>query len=320
MRTNVNAVQILDYEPTINDFRRDVLDGLRRKPKQLDSKLLYDEKGSTLFEDITTLPEYYPTRTEIEILKRYAKDISSCIGGAVALIELGSGSSKKTKNLLNAISDPTVYMPVDISKEFLHKSAQSLVDDFPNLQVTAICADYTKPFHLPNINTKRVVFFPGSTFGNFEPLEGEEFLRRLSRDLTREDGLLIGIDLKKSTVILNRAYNDSAGITAAFNLNVLERINRELNTDFQLNRFVHYAFFNEEQERIEMHLKSLVDQVVMIGTEQIEFKKGETIHTENSYKFTIPSFQKLVQRAGFQPIKVWADPEFFFSVHYLQVE
>lgn len=319
MQTNQSRVEVLDYHPTIEDVRRNVLDGLKSTPKRLDSKLLYDAKGSALFEEITTLPEYYPTRAELDILRRYANEISTYIGEHVVLIELGSGSSKKVKILLDAISDPAAYMPVDISREFLEASTESLSKIYPNLRIVAICADYTQPFTLPAVSSKKVLFFPGSTFGNFEPREAEKFLARMSRILTSGDGLLIGLDLQKSSAVLNAAYNDATGVTAAFNLNLLERINRELNANFQLHQFVHSAFYNEEKKRIEMHLKSVVDQVVTVANEHIPFEKGETIHTENSYKFSVPAFQQLVKNAGFKPVKVWMDTESLFSVQYLEV-
>jgi dimethylhistidine N-methyltransferase len=319
MTIQSTSFQLLDFQPTVNDFRMEVLNGLKKEPKQLDSKLLYDEKGSTLFEKITTLPEYYQTRTELAILKRYAKDMASYIGEQAVLIELGSGSSEKVKMLLDELPKPAAYIPVDISKTFLEESAKSLAHAYPNLTVAAICADYTRSFDLPNIQGKKVVFFPGSTFGNFELLEANAFLRLMSGMLTKGDGLLIGIDLKKDLSILNRAYNDSAGVTAAFNLNVLERINRELDADFQLHQFEHRAFYNKKRERIEMHLKSLVDQVVTVGLVPIHFKKGETIHTENSYKFSILAFQAMAEANGFKSQKVWTDSDSLFSVHYLQV-
>lgn len=319
MKIKQNIVEMIDYQPSINDFRMEVLDGLKSTPKRLNSKLLYDEKGSALFEKITMVPEYYPTRTELAILTRYAEEISTYLGRQIVLIELGSGSSKKVKILLNAMSDPVAYMPIDISKEFLQVSTQSLANAYPHLQVMAICADYTQSFNLPDVPTKRVVFFPGSTFGNFEPQEAETFLIRLSRLLRKGDGLLIGIDLEKSASILNAAYNDTAGITAAFNLNLLLRMNRELHTNFQIKQFEHDAFYNEQQKRIEMHLKSLSEQVVIVDQEHIQFMEGETIHTENSYKFSIDAFQQLAEKAGFEPIKVWTDAQSLFSVHYLEV-
>ncbi|WDL98174.1 L-histidine N(alpha)-methyltransferase [Alicyclobacillus sp. ALC3] len=320
MRTDQRAYELLDFQPTITDLRMEVLDGLRRQQKRLDCKLLYDERGSTLFEEITTLPEYYPTRAEMEILRQHAKDIAACIGEKSALIELGSGSGKKVRLLFSKLPDPVAYMAVDISKEFLQMSAEGLAGEHPGLKVVAICADYTQPFELPHLPAKKVLFFPGSTFGNFDPPQGQRFLSRWSRMLAKGDGLLIGIDLKKSSDVLHSAYNDSTGVTAAFNLNLLARLNRELGADFQLHRFEHYAFYNEFESRIEMHIRSREDQVVTIGNVPIHFHVGETIHTENSYKFSVHSFHDLAKKSGFSSVQVWTDSAGLFSVHYLEVD
>ncbi|WP_416825485.1 L-histidine N(alpha)-methyltransferase [Ectobacillus polymachus] len=321
MKISKPSVEVLDLEPNAENFYNEVFAGLNKEQKQLDSKLLYDEKGSNLFEKITTLPEYYLTRTELLILRRYAKEIVSYFGEHALLIDLGSGSSEKVKILLDKVPNLAAYIAVDISKVFLEKSAIALANEYPNLKVAAMCADYTQSIDLPDIyqERKRIVFFPGSTFGNFEPSHAEAFLKRISKMLTKGDGLLIGIDMKKDTSILHRAYNDSLGVTAAFNLNVLDRINRELHASFQLHQFKHDAFYNDEQERIEMHIKSLVDQVVMIDKKPIVFKKGETIHTENSYKYDINSFQTMTEKNGFKTKQVWTDPDSLFSVHYLTV-
>jgi dimethylhistidine N-methyltransferase len=319
MNVQKTSVKLLDVQSNTENFRLEVLTGLNKEPKQLDSKWLYDEKGSSLFEKITTLPEYYLTRTELLILRRYAKEMVSFFGERAMLIDLGSGSSEKVKILLDEVPDLSAYIPVDISKEFLKESATALASEYPSLKVTAVCADYTKLFDLSSFNQegKMIVFFPGSTIGNFEPSHAEAFFKRISKMLTKGDGLLIGIDMKKDPSILNRAYNDSFGVTAAFNLNVLARINRELQADFQLHQFEHYAYYNEKHERIEMHIQSLVDQVVTIDRMPILFKKGETIHTENSYKYDVTTFKTLVEKNGFKTEKVWTDPDSFFSVHYL---
>ncbi|MCF8564181.1 L-histidine N(alpha)-methyltransferase [Alicyclobacillus tolerans] len=319
MGTGERMYELLDFQPTLSDLRMEVLDGLRRRQKQLDCKLLYDERGSALFEEITTLPEYYPTRAEMEILRKHSREMATYIGEKSALIELGSGSGKKVRLLLNELLDPVAYMAIDISKEFLQMSAESLASEYPNLKIVAICTDYTQPFQLPNHPAKKVVFFPGSTFGNFDPPEAERFLRRWSRMLSKGDGLLIGIDLKKSIDGLHWAYNDSAGVTAAFNLNLLTRLNRELDADFQLERFDHYAFYNEVEDRIEMHIRSRLAQVVTVGNVPVHFGLGETIHTENSYKFSVHSFNELAQKSGFTPVKVWTDSTGLFSVHYLEI-
>lgn len=298
----------------------EILGGLKRKSKQLDAKWFYDEKGSILFDRITTLPEYYPTRTELSILKKNSSEIAANIGSQSVLIDLGSGSSEKVKILLDELPDQFTYMPVDISKEFLEDSVMTLTDEYPNLKVTAICTDYTHSFDLPKIEGKKVVFFPGSTFGNFEPEQGHAFLKRMSEALSIGDGLLMGLDLKKEPSILNRAYNDSAGVTKAFNLNLLERINRELDADFQMDQFDHLAFYNEEKNRIEMHLQSLAYQKVMIGESPICFQEGETIHTENSYKFDLRAFCEMAEAVGFKKKKIWTDSKSLFSILYFQVD
>ncbi|SER93965.1 dimethylhistidine N-methyltransferase [Gracilibacillus ureilyticus] len=311
-------IQILDFQPSLGSFRTEVLMGLKSEKKYIDSKWLYDEAGSALFENITALPEYYPTRTELSILLKNAKEITSCVGEQVTLVDFGSGSSEKVKILLNEMKQSISYMPVDISKEFLLESAKQIANENPKLNVTAICADYTKLPDLPFVPGKKVIFFPGSTFGNFEVKKGKEFLKRISNMLKVGDGLLIGLDLKKSHQILNRAYNDDSGVTAAFNLNLLKRINRELDGNFDITRFEHFAFFNEKQERVEMHLKSLQDQFVTIGEDLIEFRKNETIHTENSYKFDLETFELMAKNSGFKNHSVWTDPDSLFSVIYLE--
>ncbi|WCK56270.1 L-histidine N(alpha)-methyltransferase [Aneurinibacillus sp. Ricciae_BoGa-3] len=321
MTQSNSTVKIYDFYPSFASFKTEILDGLRKPQKEIHAKFFYDKLGSELFEEITMLDEYYPTRTEIFILEQYKKEIASMVGIDSILIEFGSGSSKKIRILLDELPDLTAYMPIDISKEYLEESTEILAHHFPNLPIVAVCADYTELLHLPDIKhaARQVAFFPGSTIGNFEPLAAQKFLRRVSRTLKKGDGMIIGVDLKKDPSVLHAAYNDAKGITAEFNSNLLRRINRELNADFILDNFRHHAFYNKEFGRIEMHLISLTDQTVRVANENISFTKGETIHTENSYKYSIMEFQDMVRNNGFFPEKVWIDPNNLFGVFYLGV-
>jgi dimethylhistidine N-methyltransferase len=316
-----NEVEVIDCTPSTGSFAAEVLAGLSKPFKELSPKLFYDKVGSELFEKITNLQEYYVTRTELTILEENAFEIANHIGNDAALIEFGSGSSRKIKILLDQLSDLAYYIPIDISKKMLIDAAESIADAYENVKVLAICADFTKGMTVPSLeNTgKKVIFYPGSTIGNFKREEAKLFLNRSFAMLEKGDGLLIGVDLKKDAAVLNRAYNDTEGVTARFNLNVLERINRELNANFDLALFAHQAFYNEDQGRVEMHIQSLAEQTVSVQGELFHFAKEETIHTENSHKYTIQEFQSLAQESGFTPVEVWTDPNKWFSVHYLQV-
>jgi dimethylhistidine N-methyltransferase len=271
-----------------------------------------------LFDAITELPEYYPTRTEIGILQEHGEIIAELLGQDCLLLELGSGSSKKIRVLLDALK-PAVYMPVDISREHLLGSAEALAADYPALEIHAVCADYTTDFDLPccpdPIN--RVAFFPGSSIGNFEPSTALELLRRVAHHLKEGGRMLIGVDLKKDAELLHAAYNDSQQLTAAFNLNMLHRINRELDADFDVQAFAHHAFYNERQGRVEMHLVSKAAQTVTVAGQLFEFAAGESIHTENSYKYSVEEFLALAEKAGFFSERVWTDDDRLFSVHCL---
>jgi L-histidine N-alpha-methyltransferase len=302
-----------------SEFAQDVLDGLRACRKRLPAKYFYDEAGSRLFERITTLPEYYPTRTEMRILKEHAADIARHLPKKCAVIEFGSGPSQKARLLLGAAPHVTAYLPVDISLAFMRREAECVRRDFPAMAVIPIEADFTQPFELPRAvaNLPRAGFFPGSTIGNFEPHEANGFFRYVARMLGPAAVFIIGVDLIKDPAILHAAYNDAAGVTAQFNLNLLARINRELGANFDLNAFEHRAFYNGELNRIEMHLASTRGQEVSIGGETIGFRAGETIHTENSYKYSVESFSALVRGAGWAPLAVWTDAEQYFSVHVL---
>jgi len=269
-----------------------------------------------LFEKICGLPEYYATRTEVDILKTQAREIARLIGPNCLLIELGSGSSTKVRLLLDALQ-PATYMPVDISKDHLLENANALAGDYPWLDVRAACMDFTQKLHIPfnsNVSSK-VVFFPGSSIGNFEPHEATVLMERIAELLRPKGTLLIGVDLKKDPVILNAAYNDAGGITEAFNKNLFVRINRELRADFRVENFEHKAFYNEDKGRVEMHLVSKSDQVVSIGGVRSNISKGEGIHTENSYKYRIDEFLDMAGKAGLEHRKTWTDNDNLFSVH-----
>jgi dimethylhistidine N-methyltransferase len=310
---------LLDLEPLRTTMRDEVILGLCKVPKELPSKYLYDEEGSHLFEQICELEEYYPTRTELSLLQECMAEIVSLLGPDCLLIEYGSGSSKKTRMLLDALPTPAGYVPIDISKEFLMYSAQSLATLYPQLEVLPVCADYTNDVTIPTPTrsvSRRVAYFPGSTIGNFDPQPAQRFLTQVAR-VCEGGGLLIGVDLKKDFNLLHAAYNDQQGVTAQFNKNLLLRINAELNGDFQLDQFGHYAFYNPGESRIEMHLFSKRDQIVHIGDAEIAFRHGESIWTESSYKYTLHEFAQLAATAGFRVEQVWTDPQAWFSIQYL---
>jgi L-histidine Nalpha-methyltransferase len=311
-----------DLAPGEESFRDAVLKGLGRARKAIPCKFFYDVRGSALFEEICRLPEYYPTRTEIGILEENAGEIAAQMGPHCRIIEFGSGASHKARILLQALDRPAAYVPVDISREHLREAAASLAEDFPELPVIAVCADYTRPFRLPPLagpGGKRVGFFPGSTIGNFEPDAAADFLVNCADILGSGGEMLIGVDLKKETRILEAAYNDRAGVTAAFNLNLLERINRELDGDIDPDCFEHFAFYNETEGRVEIYIRSLADQDASIAGRCLTFAAGELIHTEYSYKYAVPEFRALAARAGFRPVDTWTDPAELFSVHYFRL-
>ena len=311
----------IDYKPRLASFSDTVINGLSAYPKVLDPKFLYDEEGSRLFEQICELPEYYPTRTEMAILERHANAMRDAVGKQTMLIEYGSGSSRKVRMLLERLQ-PSAYVAIDISREQLLDACNELSLLYPDLPITAVCADYSQPLDwqdiAPQDNARRLAFFPGSTIGNFQPDQAIAFLSKVREQVGKDGGLLIGVDLKKDRARLHAAYNDRAGVTAAFNLNLLHRINRELGGDFNPQQFRHHAFYNEQAGRIEMHLVSRRAQRVRIGEHEFSFAEGESIHTENSYKYTVSGFQALAAQAGFRAGDVWEDEERLFSVHYLQ--
>ncbi len=310
--------QFFDQHPEITNFRSDVIQGLSAAEPYISPKYFYDETGSRLFEEICNSKEYYPTRTEVGIIRDNIDDIVDKLGKDCLLIEPGSGDSYKVRLLLDALR-PIAYLPIDISKLYLQGEAQKLAAEFTWLNVHAICADFTGKLELPyHVNsTNKVAFFPGSTIGNFAPEQAVSVLKEMNAMVGGNGGLLIGVDLQKESSILNAAYNDESGFTEKFNKNLLVRINRELCANFELDQFQHYAFYNEQQFRIEMHLISLRDQQVTIDDKIFHFKKDQFILTEYSHKYSIDSFQALAEQAGFKRKKSWVDKNQLFSLHYL---
>lgn len=303
-------------------FRDEVLAGLSKSARRLPCKFFYDEQGAQLFRQICELPEYYVTRTEIEILRLHGAEIAAALGPQIELIGLGTGAGTKTKILLEELERPAVYVPIDISKEQLEKSSERFRKMFPNLQILPVAADYLEPFELPlprQLSSRSVIYFPGSTIGNFEPDDASEFLSRLVELAGEGGGLLIGVDLQKDRHVIETAYNDSAGVTAKFNKNLLARINRELGADFDLAHWQHYAIYNPADGRIEIYLISEIDQTVRIGERAFQFRAGEKILTEYSYKHTIGGFIMLARQAGFEFQQIWTDDERWFGVFYFTV-
>lgn len=316
------SIDLVDEQPGVQALRREVLAGLSLDQKTLPPKLLYDETGARLFEDICETQDYYVTRTEFSIMHEHVGDMARRIGPRCRLVEYGSGASTKTRMLLEHLETPAGYVPIDIAKEQLVETASALAMDFPNLPVAPVCADFTSEFTLPeepDEAVRSVVYCPGSTIGNFHPPEAGRMLQHAATVTGHQGGVLMGVDLIKPRDVLERAYNDSEGVTAAFNLNLLERLNRELNADFDLTRFRHRAHFNEAKSRVEMHLESLEAQQVRVGGATISFEAGETIHTECSYKYRLEQFQELARRAGLTVQEVWTDPRAYFSIQFLGV-
>ena len=307
---------------TKENFRDEVLDGLSKSPRQLPYKFFYDQRGAQLFQEICDLPEYYITRTEIEILRLHGADMAKALGPQVELIGLGTGAGTKTRILLEELHNPAVYVPIDISKEQLEQSSARFREMFPTLQVLPVCVDYLEPFELPlprRLSSRSVIYFPGSTIGNFEPEIASELLAHLVDVAGDGGGLLIGVDLQKDRDVLERAYNDAAGVTAQFNKNLLVRINRELEADFDLNRWQHHAIYSPSEGRIEIYLISDNEQTVHIGAREFQFRAGEEILTEYSYKHTIAGFIELARKAGFHFEQVWTDDARWFGVFYFTV-
>ena len=311
-----------DRLPSAGSFLDDVIAGLSRPRKELPPKYFYDERGSWLFEAICEAPEYYLTRAESALMAARAGEMARRLGPRCAVIEYGCGSGRKTRILVDAL-DPVVYVPIDIAREQLLATAAAFAADYPRLAVLAVCADYSRPLALPKLAAvgarRRIIYFPGSTIGNLDGPEARAFLVNARNLAGPGGGMLVGVDLKKDAARLNAAYNDAGGVTAEFNLNLLRRMNRELGAGFDIAVFRHHAFYNAARGRIEMHLISLKDQKARIGGRSFHFRGGESIHTENSCKYSVDEFRRLASGAGFEPAACWTDPERLFAVHYLAV-
>ncbi|MFB6271354.1 MAG: L-histidine N(alpha)-methyltransferase [Salinibacter sp.] len=322
MQTSTPVRPVLDQAPDTESFREAALTGLRNPQKQIPTKFHYDERGSKLFDQICELDEYYPTRTEIGIMKHNAGAMTEAIGSRARLVEYGSGSSLKTRILLDHHDDLATYVPVDISKEHLVESARELAEDYSSIPIQPVCADYTTAFDLPEPPlppARTVGYYPGSTIGNFRRDEARDFLVRVADTVGPNGGLLIGVDLRKDIDVLTAAYDDSEGVTAAFNKNLLRRMNRELDATFDLDSFEHWVRWNEDRGCIESHLRSTRAQTVTVAGESFAFEEGETIHTEDSHKYTLDGFAELTGAAGFQVDTVWTDERSYFSVQYCTV-
>ena len=308
---------IVDLAPGQESFRDAALRGLASEHKAISPKFLYDARGAELFERICEQPEYYPTRTEMGLLRVRGGEMAELIGPSGHLVEYGSGAGEKIELLLGALDNPEAYVAVDISREQLMEATARLASRHPELAVTGICADYTRPLPLPEApNGRRVGFFPGSTIGNFEPKDAEGFLRSAATSL-EGGGMLIGVDLRKDKKVLDAAYNDAAGVTEAFIMNLLHRMNRELDADFDPERFRYVGFYNEAMGRVEIYIESLQDQTVTVAGEKFRFRKGERLHSEYSCKYDIEGFRTLARSAGFEPQAWWTDENELFSIHYL---
>ena len=315
-------VRIVDLHPKLGDLREEAIEGLRSSEKTLPCKYFYDTLGARLFEAITELPEYYPTRTEIGIMSRAVHEMADSIGPHATLVEFGSGVGVKTQKLLDALVDPSGCVLIDISREALEASAHQLADRYDDMEVIAVCADYTQPLRLPRPHrpsARTVAFFPGSTIGNFTHDEAVSFLERVADLVGQGGGLLVGIDRKKPTQVIEDAYNDSLGVTAAFNLNILRRVN-QAGADFDLGTFRHHAPYLEQEGRIEMRLVSEVDQSIRIGGAEVALSAGEHIVTEHSHKYDLQQFEEMARTAGFRLTKQWSDEQDWFSVCFLEVE
>jgi dimethylhistidine N-methyltransferase len=313
---------MLDIAGDQDQLLAEVLDGLTRTPKTLPCKLFYDQRGSQLFDEICELPEYYLTRTEIEIMSRHAPEMARCVGPNACIVEPGAGSSVKIRYLLDALSEPACFVPIDISAEHLRQAAAEIERDYPELLVHPVEADYTRDLVLPSTlpaADRTIAFFPGSTIGNFLPDDAARFLRRMARLVEAGGGLLIGVDLHKSAAIVEPAYNDARGVTAEFNRNILNVINNTFGGDFDPDLFEHRAFFDARQSRVDIRLVSTVWQTVSLARRRIHFDRGEPIITEYSYKHRQEDFQALARRAGMEVDHVWQDARGWFSVQYLTV-
>ena len=308
-----DEIELHDQKPLLADAQSEIKRGLRTDPKKLSPKFFYDQRGSNLFEAITELPEYYLTRAELSILHTHGTAIAEAIGSSVCLLEYGSGSSTKIRVLLESCR-PRAYVPVDISSEYLLHSSHRIADDYPWLHVYPTCADYSAPFSLPSSvdGLTRVAFFPGSSLGNFEPADAAKFMEGVRDVVGNEGWFLIGVDTKKSESVLNRAYNDSGGVTAEFNRNMLRHLNERFGTDFDAQAFEHFARYNPSKGRIEMYLVSKCEQDVRLEGDTFRFALGERMHTENSYKYSLDEFVALADATGFRQHLTWFDADHQF--------
>ena len=313
-------VELLDHHPSDDDLESEILAGLSATQKFLPPKFFYDKRGSQLFDDITELPEYYPTRTETTIMQACIDELVSHIGPQASLIEFGSGASTKTRILLDNLKSLAAYVPVEISKSHLLQAARALQRDYPHIDIRPVCADFTKPFKLPSPTVaprRNIVYFPGSTIGNFNLDAAVNLLRVMHQIAGDGGGLLIGVDLKKDKAVLEAAYDDAQGVTADFNMNMLIRMNREFDANFDLSAFYHRAPYVEQAGRIEMHLVSNREQEVEVAGQLFHFHKDEFIHTESSHKYDLAEFADIAGLANFRVQQVWTDPQELFSVQFL---
>jgi dimethylhistidine N-methyltransferase len=311
-----------DSAPELADDRATILRGLTAAQKRISPKYFYDQRGSELFDDICRLPEYYPTRTELKLMDAHLDEVAKLVGPQAAVIEFGAGSNLKVRKLLDHLIEPAAYVPVEISADYLLGQARDLARDYPDVHVQPVFADFTQPFELPRHPVepaRNLVFFPGSTIGNFTRADALNLLKVMQLEAKSGGALLIGVDLRKDRATVETAYNDSQGVTAEFNLNVLRRLNRELDADFDLAGFEHLAVYDEQEGRIEMRLVSRVAQRVTVAGQTLSFGAGEYIITEYSHKYSVDEFRGLAARAGFRPEKSWTDKDALFSVHYLTV-
>jgi dimethylhistidine N-methyltransferase len=322
MTTASTKTRFTEQDPERKTFLRDVIQGLEASPKRLPCKYFYDQRGSALFDRICDLDEYYVTRTELQIMQRCAREMGEQIGPGVMLVEYGSGSSIKTRILLDHLIDPVAYCPVDISRDHLLATARGLAADYPDIEILPVCADFTRPFVLPvpaRRPTHAAVYFPGSTIGNFEPAEAKQLLAQIAPLCGEGGGLLIGIDLQKDTRIIEAAYNDREGVTDQFNRNILQRINRELGGDFAVEQFQHSAKYETKQQRVSISLVSRQDQTITIRDRSFRVRANEAIHTEYSHKYTIDGFAELAGQVGLELHRSWTDARQFFGVLHLVV-
>lgn len=321
MRAQPVRATFHDFAPEPESFRDCVIAGLSQRYKEIPCRFLYDERGSELFEAICETPEYYPTRTETAILAGCASEIASAMGPHCQLVEFGSGSSRKVRLLLSAFDRPSSYVAIEISREALQQAADDVAAQFAQIDVRAVCADYMAPLDLAEIpepkNGRRLGFFPGSTIGNLDRPGAVHFLRRCREVVGPNGAMLVGVDLKKDARLLHAAYNDAAGVTASFTMNLLTRMNRELDANFDLTKFMHDASYNPVEGKVEIFIRSLAEQVVTVAGERFHFRRGEGIHTEDSCKYSVAEFQSLANRAGFGASRVWTDPGQLFSIHLL---